>query len=272
MPVGTGKMAKHSTHRMDDAIREIHHVDREKGSCSRNNALHPVVKLFITILYMLLVVSVGNYNPAGLIYLLVYPMAMMILYDISFVRCVRRLKIVFFFVFFMGIVNPFFNRTSVTEVWGISITAGMISMLTLWMKALLTVLAGYVLMELTTMEQICYGLRCLHVPSAFVVLLSLVYRYLILFLKETGRLMTAYQLRAPGQKGIHFSVWGSLLGNLLLRTVDQGQRVYESMKLRGFRGEFYLQTGSVSKRDSYLFVGIWTGIFIILKLLPMALR
>ena len=95
--MGTGKMAKHSTHRMDDAIREIHHVDREKGSCSRNNALHPVVKLFITILYMLLVVSVGNYNPAGLLYLLVYPLAMMILYDISFCRCARRLKVVFFF-------------------------------------------------------------------------------------------------------------------------------------------------------------------------------
>lgn len=265
-------MAKHSTGKMDHAIREIHHVDREKGSCSRSNELHPLAKLSVTILYMLFVVSVENYHPVGLLYLLVYPLAMMILYDISFIRCMKRLKVVFFFVFCMGIANPIFNRIPVLNFWGITLTAGMLSMITLWMKALLTVLAGYILMEMTTMDQICYGLRCIHVPAGFVVLLSLIYRYLILFLKETDRMMKAYQLRAPGQKGVHFRVWGSLLGNLLLRTMDQGQRVYESMTLRGFRGEYYLHTGRVSKRDSYLFVGIWMGIFVILKLFPIVYR
>ena len=44
--------------------------------------------------------------------------------------------------------------------------------------------------------------------------------------------MTAYALRAPGEKGIHFRAWGSLLGQLLLRSVDRAQLVYESMLLR----------------------------------------
>ena len=49
----------------------------------------------------------------------------------------------------------------------------------------------------------------------------------------------AYSLRAPGQKGIHISAWGSFLGQLLLRSMDRAQELYSSMELRGFRGEFF---------------------------------
>ena len=49
----------------------------------------------------------------------------------------------------------------------------------------------------------------------------------------------AYSLRAPGQKGIHVSAWGSFLGQLLLRSMDRAEALYHSMLLRGFRGEYY---------------------------------
>ena len=49
----------------------------------------------------------------------------------------------------------------------------------------------------------------------------------------------AYSLRAPGQKGIHISAWGSFLGQLLLRSMDRAEALYHSMLLRGFRGEYY---------------------------------
>ena len=57
----------------------------------------------------------------------------------------------------------------------------------------------------------------------------------------------AYSLRAPGQKGIHISAWGSFLGQLLLRSMDRAQALYESMELRGFSGEF---PGAVRGRSS----------------------
>ena len=56
----------------------------------------------------------------------------------------------------------------------------------------------------------------------------------------------AYSLRAPGQKGIHISAWGSFLGQLL-RSMDRAQALYESMELRGFSGEF---PGAVRGRGS----------------------
>ena len=48
----------------------------------------------------------------------------------------------------------------------------------------------------------------------------------------------AYMLRAPRQKGIQFSAWGSFLGQLLLRSMDRAEELYSSMQLRGFSGEF----------------------------------
>ena len=51
-------------------------------------------------------------------------------------------------------------------------------------------------------------------------------------------MIQAYSLRAPNQKGIHISAWGSFLGQLLLRSMDRAQELYYSMLLRGFRGEF----------------------------------
>ena len=57
-------------------------------------------------------------------------------------------------------------------------------------------------------------------------------------MQEGISIATAYELRAPGQKGIQFRAWGSLLGQLLLHSIDRAQLVYESMQLRGFAGSF----------------------------------
>jgi cobalt/nickel transport system permease protein len=77
--------------------------------------------------------------------------------------------------------------------------------------------------------------------------------------------MRAYSLRAPMQKGIHRGVWGSFAGQLLLRTFDRAQRVYEAMSIRGFNGEYH--TGKIAKIRltdlSYLMV--WSLFFIIAR-------
>ena len=63
----------------------------------------------------------------------------------------------------------------------------------------------------------------------------------------------SYALRAPGQKGIHFSAWGSFLGQLLLRSMDRAEELYSSMRLRGFRGEFYYVGLPKAKGKDWLF-------------------
>ena len=80
-------------------------------------------------------------------------------------------------------------------------------MATLMLKGVFAVLASYLLILTTSMESICYALRLLHVPKIMVTMVLLIYRYVIVLLKEAERISQAYSLRAPAQKGIHYRAW-----------------------------------------------------------------
>ncbi len=57
-------------------------------------------------------------------------------------------------------------------------------------------------------------------------LLLLTFRYISVLLEEVAIMTEAYHLRAPGQKGIHVSAWGSFLGQLLLREYGQSRKLF----------------------------------------------
>ena len=87
------------------------------------------------------------------------------------------------------------------------------------------------------MNGILSALLTLRIPVLLINVIYLIYRYLGLMIQEASDVWTAYKLRAPGQKGVHFSVWGSLVGSMLIRSMDKAEKVYQSMELRGYRPE-----------------------------------
>ena len=195
----------------------------------------------------------------------IYPIALFILGDISFADSIKRLRIVLPLVCFVGLFNPLFDRQPAMEIGSFVVTAGMISMVTLMLKGIYSVLAAYLLIASTSIEKICSAMRMLHVPAILVTQVLLTYRYISVLLEEAGRIMEAYSLRAPRQKGVHFKVWGSLAGQLLLRSMDRANNVYESMTLRGYQGEFYYgKKASLSSKDAAYLV-VWILLFILLK-------
>ena len=135
----------------------------------------------------------------------------------------------------------------------LAVTGGMLSLGVLLAKGLFCFLAVWVLIASTGMEAVCAALQQLHCPRVLTTTILLIYRYIVLLLQEGNRLSTAYALRAPGQKGIQFRAWGSLLGQLLLRSIDRAQLVYESMQLRGFAGAFPL---AAKKHGGWLFLAV----------------
>ena len=219
-------------------IREFQTIDTLARRDCFLTRLHPLLKVFVTLAYIVAVVSRSKYDIAGLIYLAIYPILVFGFGGLSFRDCLRRLRIVLPLVCIVGIFNPIFDREVVMTVGGVGISGGVLSMVTLMMKGVLCVLAGYLLIANTTIEGICRALRILHVPKIIVTVVLLIYRYMSVLLSEVGRVTRAYALRAPGQRGIAFGAWGSLVGLMLLRSMDRAGEIYESMKLRGFDGEF----------------------------------
>ena len=254
---------------INKAISEIFTIEEMANSNQWLNRIHPLVKLALTIGYIATVVSCDKYQIVPLLQLAVYPLVSFIICDYSFKEALYRLRVVLPIVCCVGIFNPFFDRQILLSIGGIAISGGVLSMVSLMIKGILTVLASYLLVASTPVEKLCYALRMVHVPKIMVTQLLLIFRYINVLLDEVHRLTQAYSLRAPGQKGVHISAWGSLVGQLLLRTIDRADNIYESMCLRGYNGEFYFGKKIGWSIRDLLFLVIWVGVFAGARLFPV---
>ena len=102
-------------------------------------------------------------------------------------------------------------------------------------------------------------------PKIIVLQFSLTYRYVTLLLEEANIIFEAYILRAPRQKGVHYKVWGPLVGQLLLRSIDRANALYDSMVLRGYKGAFYTGEKIKMRGVDFAYAIIWTAFFIFIR-------
>lgn len=256
---------------MNHVLYEIHHIDMLANRDNWINRIHPLVKLIVTFLYIGIILSIHKYNLVGLIIMGIYPIIIFALGELSFLECLKKLRIVLPFLCMVGIFNPFFDKVPLFTIGNITVTTGVISMLTLLLKGIYSVLASYLLITTTTIEKICHALRLLHVPEILVTQILLTYRYISVLLNEANRMILAYSLRAPGQKGVHIKVFPSLAGQLLLKSMDRASLVYESMMLRGYKGAFYYSHSTPCKGNDYGYLVAWIIIFAALKFIPKIL-
>ena len=97
-----------------------------------------------------------------------------------------------------------------------------------------------VLLVLTTpWADVLKSLRAVGVPQIFVLLLSMTYRYIFLFLHTANGMFEARKSRTVGRSsGSEQRRWISgSMGNLLNRSFQMSQEVYAAMAARGFTGE-----------------------------------
>ena len=241
--------------KMEKALHELGTMDELSFRESPIHRLHAAAKLLSTVTYIVIVMSFHKYDLSGMAVMLLFPVLLFQISGIPVRTCFYKLRIVLPLVMAVGLFNPFFDRTVLLRIGGVAVSGGVISMLTLMLKGLLCLMASFLLVATTPFDRICAALRALYVPKLIVTLLLLTYRYVGVMTEELAIMTNAYHLRAPGQKGIHISAWGSFLGQLLLRSMDKAQNLYASMLLRGYDREFRYAAGPrFAVRDAlYLF-------------------
>ena len=261
---------------IDSSLKEISKINTLQQRDQWVNNLHPLVKLLLTFLYIISVVSIGKYDLSKMLVFVIYPFIGFNLADLRFKDALYRMRLILPLVMVVGIFNPIFDREIMLyiggtvmangeRVGGLAISAGVISMLTLMLKGVYAVLAAYILIATTSIEEICYAMRKLHMPQILVLVILLINRYIYILGDEASRIMTAYKLRAPSQRGIHYKAWGPLVGQWLIRSMDRAETVYESMQLRGFNGEYrYVGDHKFNKAD-IIYLVCWVVIFAIFR-------
>ena len=237
---------------LDNAIETIHLLDDLAGKDTPLTRLSPLAKLAAIFLFLVTLASLGSQDLLRTGVLLLYLPILYRLGQLPWKQPLRQLWPVFAMVGSLGLVNLFWARGAVAQLGAFSLSSGWGTLSVLLLKALGCALAAYLLLASTTLEKMACALQKLPVPQILIVSLLLTWRYLVLLLQEGRRMSNAYELRAPESKGIPWRISGSLLGLLLLRSLDRAQLVYESMKLRGFTGKFPQRVSAGSRWSSLL--------------------
>lgn len=219
----------------------------KKDTCIHK--IHPLSKLIVTISFLIIVLSFGKYEINSLIPLFIFPIIIMSIADIPVLLILKRILIVLPIIIGIGIFNPILDQRLMFNIGNINFSYGFISFISILIKFTLTVSASLLLIATTGMNNVALALRMLKLPKIFVLQFLLTYRYITVLIEEVMQTTQAYSLRAPRQKGINFKDWGSLTGQLLLRTISRSERIYIAMCCRGFDGEYHTDS---EKKLSYL--------------------
>lgn len=249
------------------ALYDLRQMDELARKDTWIHNLHPLAKCLTTLVFVAVVASFPRYEVVGLFPFIIFPIIMAAAGDIPIRPIAKRLWLAEPFLIFIGLLNPLFDR-SLISFGTLTVARGWLSLASMVVRGSLAVAAALVLTATTGLENIVSALRLLGLPRILAVQLWLAYRYLSLLIEETARAVNACRLRS-GRPGLERKVWGPLLGRLLLRTIDRGERIYQAMRLRGGLPEWGRRAKRFGPADVAV-TAFWILLFVLLRLVNLS--
>lgn len=194
-------------------------------------------KAIVTLAFIAVVMSFPRHEVSALTPFLLYPIALISLGHIPARHILKKVLVAAPFALIIGIFNPIMDRQPVAAIGPFIVTGGWVSFVSIMFRFVLTVGSALALVACTGMHRLGAGLEQMGVPRVFIVQLLFLYRYLFVVADEGGKMMRGVELRSDGTRSLRLRVYGSLIGYLLLRSMDRAERVYRAMVARGFDGE-----------------------------------
>lgn len=234
-------------------------------------------KLAATLVFLGTMLSFGKYAVLPLIPYCSYPLALCAAGGIPLSHVARRVLLASPFAVLLGLFNPLLDRQVLVQLGPLALTGGWVSFASIVLRCSLAVGAVAALIAVTGFDPLCRALQRLGVPRSFTTQLLLLHRYLFVLAEEARRMLRARSLRGgPAGRGPGLRVYGALVGHLLLRSLDRGQRIHRAMSCRGFSGELPLAALPVapqqpSGRGALLFVAGWSALFVGLRFVDLPL-
>jgi cobalt/nickel transport system permease protein len=199
--------------------------------------LDPRIKITVSFIFILFVVSFPKYEVSSLMPFFLYPVFLLTAGNIPLKAIAKKVVFVSPFAIFIGIFNPLLDTGTIITPFGIPVSGGWLSFLSIITKFVLTVSTALLLIAVTSFPGICEALERLKMPKIFVIQLLFLYRYLFVLLEESLRMIRARDARSFGSRGKEIKTFIRLISVLLIRSVERAERIFRAMLSRGFRGE-----------------------------------
>ncbi len=227
--------------------------------------LDPRIKLLVTLVFILFVVSFPKYELSRMIPFFVFPAFILSVGEIPIKFILKKLLVVSPFALLVGIFNPVLDTSVMYNLSGISISGGWVSFFSIVIRFTLTISAVLLLISTTSFPGVCLTLTRLHVPKVFVVQLLFLYRYLFVLTEEVMRIVRAKNMRVFDKKGQDIKIFVNIIGVLFVRTIERSERIYQAMCSRGFDGEIRLLKEYKIRFTDLAFAVITIAVFIIFR-------
>jgi cobalt/nickel transport system permease protein len=218
-------------------------------------------KTIVTLAFIAMVMSFPRYELSALTPFLLYPLTVMAIGRIPPHPIVTKVLLAAPFALLVGIFNPLLDHHPVATLGPWTVTGGWMSFASILLRFMLTVGAALTLVACTGMVRLGAGLEQLGCPRVFVVQLLFLHRYLFVVAAEGATMRRSVELRSAGRGSPPLSVYGPLVGHLLLRCLDRADRIHRAMAARGFDGRLRPTRPSAFRWIDALFVIGWIAFF-----------
>lgn len=255
--------------RLQHILCEMDAMERTACGQSPLHCIDARAKLLVTLVFLVAMLSVPLYRLSEILLYFVFPVLAATMGGLCYGTVFRRSLVVLPFVALIGVFNLFYDREPVFRVGGMIVTQGWVYFLSIILRGLLSVQALLVLLYSTGYYRICRSMQQLGVPSVFTTQLLFVYRYIYVLIEEALAMSRARDARSFGRKSYPLAVWGTLVGQLLIRTFERAECIGRAMLARGFTGRLPAETGIRhlwQGRDT-IFLVLWSAAFVLMRVL-----
>ncbi len=168
----------------------------------------------------------------------------------------RSLKFPALFIFTIIVVMAFtVQGMPLVEIWYISVTMEGLEIGSLiFLRAIASLILAFLMLATSRFDEIIKAMYSLKIPNIMVQMISFSYRYIFVLLEELFTMKRAMYTRGFKMKLNQYSlnVLGNMIGMLLVKSYDRGERVYRSMISRGYTGNPRLFTDFRMVMTDYL--------------------
>lgn len=256
--------------RVEQAIVTLNDRQMAAAGWSHISGIDPRALLVVTLFYLVAMLSVPVRSPGMLVWFAAYPIVSASLAHISYGRLFRSSLYVLPLLVFIGIFNPFFDRSVAFMAGSVPVSRGWASFASLIVRGLLSVQALLLLVYVAGFNRLCEAMRRLGMPRVLVAQLLMVYRYLTVLLQEALAMHRARLARGYGRNSYRLSMWGPFVGQLLLRTIERARRIGMAMKSRGFNGSLAVGgLGRWSLADT-VYCLVWIPVIALIRLTDLS--
>ena len=237
-----------------------HHLEIHRKSFLSN--IRPEIKIATTFIIVLSIAFLSLEKNLAIIVQTFVVLLLLYLSKIKISTYFKRLSIDIPFVLF-ALFLPFLSKgdsTVMFEFFSLPIyETGFNEMISILIKITLCVSLAIVLTATTSNIEIIYGLQKLKISPLLISILSFAIRYIDVFIDEFKRVKVAMKSRGYDQKGLKgLKPIAYASGALLIRGYERGERVYNSMISRGFKGTLELEAREFNSSNLILLISIFS--------------